>query len=360
MVIKIRKFLLLVLQLYRHPPAGVKVQIILIHNLICLYFSCMTGLKKTICLIAWQLLCVTAYCQTQPGSSFSLTVLNEKQQPAQGATVKLLQHNKPVKAMVTTTDGTARFENLSAGAYSFMVSYTGYKPQASRAYTIPAEAKDTLRLQPASTALQEVSVTAKTPAVQHKQGKTIVNVDASVTNTGTTVLDVLEKSPGVTVDRNGGIALQGKHGVLVMIDDKPTYLSGADLNNLLSSMSSSQVAQIELMPNPPAKYDAAGNAGIINIKTKKNKQQGFNGSFTASAGHGVYPKTNNSLVLNYRTGKVNTFLNYSVNFVEYLTDLYASRKYYSGNTVTSTLDQPGYFSGTFFNNTVKTGLDYYV
>src|SRR5436190_262080 len=83
----------------------------------------------------------------------------------------------------------------------------------------------------------------------------ILIIDAAVTNVGTTVLEVLEKSPGVTVDRNGGIALQGKAGVLVLIDGKQTYLSGADLNNMLGSMSSSQVEQIELMTNPPARYD---------------------------------------------------------------------------------------------------------
>ncbi|MEO6631590.1 MAG: outer membrane beta-barrel family protein, partial [Mucilaginibacter sp.] len=178
---------------------------------------------------------------------------------------------------------------------------------------------------------------------------------------GTTVLEVLEKSPGVTMDKNGGIALQGKTGVLITIDDKPTYLSGADLNNLLSSMSSTQVAQIELIANPTARYDASGNAGIINIKTKKNKIKGFNGSFTTSFGEGVYPKNNNSLVLNYRVGKINTFFNYNVNIVQYLTDLYALRKYYDENgNLTSQLKQPSYFKGIVVNNTVKTGLDYYI
>ena len=86
--------------------------------------------------------------------------------------------------------------------------------------------------------LKEVVVAGRRLPVERRQGKTIVNVEASVTNTGSTVLEVLEKSPGVTVDRNGGIALNGKAGVLVMIDDKPTYLSGDDLNNLLSSMNS--------------------------------------------------------------------------------------------------------------------------
>ena len=207
--------------------------------------------------------------------------------------------------------------------------------------------------------LQQVEVTGRTPPIKRRHDKTIVNVEASVTNTGSTVLEVLERSPGVIVDRNGGISLNGKQGVLVMIDDKPTYLSGDDLNNLLSSMNTSQVSQIELITNPSARYDAAGSAGIINIKTKKNKSEGFNGSLTGSLGQGVYPKSVNSLVLNYRKGRVNTFLNYSFNDSKYLTDLYAYRKYYDDNkNVTAILEQPAYFKGTVVNNTVKGGADF--
>ncbi|HEY4111210.1 outer membrane beta-barrel protein [Puia sp.] len=228
------------------------------------------------------------------------------------------------------------------------------------AWAIGQVGGDTVQPAPVHKSLKEVIVTGRTPPVERKRDKIIVNVEASVTNTGSTVLEVLERSPGVTVDRSGGITLNGKQGVLVMIDDKPTYLSGDDLNNLLSSMSSTQVSRIELIANPSAKYDAAGGAGIINIKTKKNKNEGFNGSVTTSYGQGVYPKNNNSVVLNYRKGKVNSFLNYSFNDVKYLTDLYAYRKYYndSKSNVTAILEQPAYFTGTVINNTVKTGMDY--
>src|ERR1700743_217091 len=130
---------------------------------------------------------------------------------------------------------------------------------------------DTVRPEPKAKVLREATVTGRTPPVERKRDRTVINVEASPANTGSTVLEVLERSPGVTVDRNGGISMNGKPGVLVMIDDKPTYLSGDDLNNLLSSMNASQVSQIELITNPSAKNDAAGSAGIINIKTKKNK-----------------------------------------------------------------------------------------
>ncbi|RCH56444.1 hypothetical protein DJ568_00875 [Mucilaginibacter hurinus] len=321
----------------------------------------MTDLIKVLCVLACQLICLTTYSQnpTAGTSGLSFTVLKDDGGAAVGATVKLLKRGAPVKAAITDDAGNISFINLHKGQYTCTVSFTGYLPYTGVYNTPSAVNSDTIILQNAKTQLQQVTVTAKTPAIEHAQGKVIINVDASVTNAGTTVLEVLEKSPGVNVDRNGGISLQGKPGVLIMIDGKPTYLSGADLNNLLSSMSSSEVSKIELMPNPSARYDAAGNAGIINIKTKKNKQQGFNGTFTASAGHGVYPKSNNSIILNYRAGKVNSFLNYTMNYGEYLTDLYALRKYYdSDNNLVSMLDQPAYFAGTFFNNAVKTGFDY--
>jgi outer membrane receptor protein involved in Fe transport len=175
------------------------------------------------------------------------------------------------------------------------------------------------------------------------------------------VLEVLEKSPGVIVDRNGGISLMGKTGVLVLIDDKPTYLGAAELTNLLGGMSSSQVDQIELITNPSAKYDAQGNAGVINIKTKKNKQRGFNGNLSTSYGQGYYPKSNNSLVLNYRDGRFNTYLTYSSNYTKNYTRLYALREYFNQNDqLESRLDQPTLLLHQSFNNTLKTGFDYYL
>jgi iron complex outermembrane receptor protein len=318
-----------------------------------------TGIKITICFIALMLISGIAYCQS-PKSNFTLTVVNEKAQPADGATVALLKDTKQVKAVITDAKGIAAIENIPQGTYTFSVTYTGYKQQVTGSYHFPSDTNTvTITLQPTPTVLKEVNITSNKPYIEQKQGKVILNVDASPSNVGTTVLEVLEKSPGVTVDRNGGISLQGKPGVLVTIDDKPTYVSGADLENLLSSMSSSQVDQIELIANPSAKYDASGNAGVINIKTKKNKLKGFNGVFTASVGQGVYPKNNENLALNYRSGKVNVFFNYNLNLAQYLTKLYALRSYFDANGVlTAMLQQPAYFKGVLVNNTLKTGIDY--
>lgn len=301
-------------------------------------------------------------CTVSAQQTLTFQIRNEKADPIAGANIELLAGIRSLKTSITDAGGQAFFSNIPEGRYTAVISHKGFTTQKRDSiYIAQNSVQLVITLKPVSTTLSEVSVSGRKPFVQQKPGKTIINVEAAVTNIGTTVLEVLEKSPGVMVDRNGGIALQGKTGVLVLIDDKPTYLAGAELNNLLSSMSSSQVELIELMTNPPAKYDASGNSGIINIKTKKNRVKGFNGSATVSAGQGVYPKSNNNLVLNFRKGKLNTFFNYNMNFNKYLMDMYALRKYYDNNgTLLSMLDQPTYFSGTFFNNTIKAGLDYHI
>ncbi|OOQ61030.1 outer membrane beta-barrel family protein [Mucilaginibacter pedocola] len=321
----------------------------------------MIFLRSIICIALLCLFGFTANSQQTGAYSFSLKVSIEKNQPAEAATVKLQKANTVIQTIITDLKGVATFHNIKTGDYTFLVSYTGYKAQTSKVYHFPGSTADTLTLQASSTGLQQVTITAKTPPVSYKQGKVILDVNASVTNTGSTVLEVLERSPGVTVDRNGGIALNGKAGAQVMIDDKLTYLSGTELANFLASMSSTQISQIELIANPTAKYDASGNAGIINIKTKKNTIKGFNGSLSNTYAQGVYAKTFNSLILNFRSGKFNTFFNYSLNYSENFFSIYALRKYYDSNQqLTAMLDQYSYSPASNFNNTIKTGFDYYL
>lgn len=210
--------------------------------------------------------------------------------------------------------------------------------------------------------LSEVTIRGRKPLVQILPDKTIINVDAAVSNTGATVLEVLEKSPGITFDRNGNISLKGRQGVLIMIDGKPSQITGTDLNNLLNGMTASQVETIEIMDNPSAKYDAAGNAGIINIKTKKNRQRGFNGNLNLNLGQGRYTRTINTLTLNHYAGKLNLFATIGVNMNKNFSDFYAHRKYYAEDekTVTAMLEQPSFFKGTAPSQSLKTGADYFI
>ncbi len=308
-------------------------------------------------------LCSAGICLAQAGAkTIKIAVINEGQQPLAGATVQLLKPDSSlVKVQVTDKAGLAEFINLPGTDYIIEASYTGYQRLFFPVKNLQQEVfTHTIALQPGAGLLGDVTVTAKKPFLQFAPDKTVVNVDAGITNAGTSIMDVLEKSPGVTVGRDGTISMKGKPQVMVLIDGKQTQLSGTDLQAYLTGISASQVDVIELIDNPGAKYDAAGNAGIINIKTKKTKQKGFNGSASISYGQGVYPKSNNSLNLNYRNGKVNLFMNYGNRIARDMMEMYALRSYLDKNGNDSLLLEQPNFTRTDINaHNIKTGLDFF-
>lgn len=289
-------------------------------------------------------------------------------QPAVASTVSLLRaaDSSIIQTNNADSSGHTVFNDLPEGIYILKISHSNYAELYSGIISVQAntasinELKFEL-LQKHST-LKEVSIVVNKPPIQQLADRTIINIDASITNTGSTILEVLEKSPGVSVDRGGNISLKGRPGVLVTIDNKPVYVTGADLITLLGSMNSGQAEVIEIIDNPPASFDASGNAGIINIKTKKNKQEGFNAHLNLSFGHGRYYKNNNSLMLNYRSPRWNYFLNYSMNANKNFMNLYALRTYYKadGKTPESVLEQPTRITGSGFNHTIRAGADYYI
>jgi len=307
-----------------------------------------------------------AMAQPSQGS-ISGTVTDTQQKPVASASVFLLRLPDSARLANAVTDsaGVFIFQSVSAGQYTLKVSATGYKESVT---TLKHETGTGLTeaqipaLQPAIAELGNVIVTGRRPPIEVMADKTVVNVEATLSNTGATALEVLEKSPGVTLNRDGNISLRGKPNPLVMIDGKPTYLSTADLISLLNTMSASQLDQIELMTNPPAKYDAAGNAGVINIKTKKNRQKGFNGSASAAYNQGRYASGNGSLNLNYRNGKFNVFGNYNYNRTNGFGDLTINRAYLGndGLSVVRNFEQPTYMRQQGHNNTGKLGVDYYL
>ncbi|MES2704224.1 MAG: outer membrane beta-barrel protein [Bacteroidota bacterium] len=182
------------------------------------------------------------------------------------------------------------------------------------AAALPARAQD----KPAADttkerALKEVSITAQKGAIERAPGKTIINVQALTANAGKTVLDVLRQSPGVTVDGQGNISMTGRQGVLVTIDGRQTYLAGDDLRDYLRSITAEEVGEIELITQPSARYDAAGNAGIINIKLRKSRRAGWNGNINSSYSVSKLYASNSTVLVNYRKNKVNIFA--SANYI---------------------------------------------
>lgn len=287
--------------------------------------------------------------------------------PVAGAQIKLFvgQDTTSIKRSLTNEKGFFEIEAPKTGKYRVVIeAFAMEKFESSLIELMESNSSydfKTIELTPIKKDLGNVTVTSKKPLVEQKIDRTIVNVEAAVTNAGNNVLEVLEKSPGITVDREGNISLKGKSGVIVMVDGKPTQLGAADLANLLRNMNASQVDQIEIMTNPPAKYDAAGNAGIINLKTKKTKMTGFNGSVTAGYAQGVYPKTNQSVVANYRVGKINVFGNYSYNYRERFQQLDLERNFIHSITkeLLSTFGQETRMQDQRHSHNGRIGVDYF-
>lgn len=283
----------------------------------------------------------------------------------QAATITLLKakDSAVVKMSVSDKAGKFEFESVPDGKYLLLVSAVGHAKQYTPAFEVAGTAVEVtpVTLTGQSKEMKAVTVTASRPMIEQKIDRTVLNVEASVTNVGANALEVLEKAPGVQVDKDGNISLKGKQGVIVMMDGRPSYLSGAELANLLKGMQASQLDQIEIMTNPPAKYDAAGNSGIINIKTKKNKIKGFNGNATVGLGQGVYFKTNESLSLNYRDGKMNLFSSYSFGYNENFQQLDIFRRYKNDDKTTNAIfEQRAFMKKLNRNNNLKLGMDYYL
>lgn len=295
------------------------------------------------------------------------SVIDAQNAPIEFANIvlKLQKDSAIVKLDVSDVNGTFTFNNVPLGNYYIEVSFVGYSTARSNIFSIAARQSsltlDPIVLQDAGISLAGVVVVGKKPLIEQKIDRMVVNVDAYVSNVGTTALEVLEKSPGIAVDRDGNISLKGKSEVMVMMDGKPSYLSSTELVNLLGSMSSNELSQIEIMTNPSAKYDAAGNAGVINIKTKKSLNQGLNGSATLSYGQGIYPKFNNSISLNYRNNKLNAFFNYGYNLNNGFFNLDFERNFYSAEGIKNyTLLQNAKRINHSQNQNLKLGLDYYI
>ena len=312
---------------------------------------------------------VSVSAQELPGKA-SGVILDETQKPIESASVSLLKatDSAVLKTVVSDKEGHFILSDLQKGRYLVSVTAVGHEKSYTAIFEIRTGREqidlNRIALKSSVNNLKTVEVVAKKPFFEQKADRMVVNVDASPANAGSTVMDVLEKSPGVTVDKDGNISLKGKQGVTVMIDNRPTYLSATDLANYLKSLPASAIDQLEIMTNPSAKYDAAGNSGIINIKTKKNKAKGFNGSATLSHSQGVYPKPSGSLNLNYRTGQVNLFLNAGYSHWEGFQDLDINRQYFTdagtAKTLNAIFSQQTRFKFIDPSVNLKFGMDYFL
>jgi iron complex outermembrane recepter protein len=293
----------------------------------------------------------------------SLSVQSEQKQAIENATAELLKPDSSlVKAAISDGAGNVLFENIPFGKYRVRSSMVHHIPTYSQEIVVSAE-NALVQLPPiilmSAGEIQGVTVEAKKPFIQRLTDRIVVNVENSIISSGSSALDVLERSPGVRIGQDDAISLAGKQGVIIMINGKNVPMSGEELGNYLRSLPSSAIERIDIITNPSARYDAAGNAGIIDIRMKKDQKLGVNGTVTAGYGQGIFPKANTGATFNYRSKKLNVFGNLNYNYGKYLNNITTQRYFYANNTYTGSYDQDNKINRIFNSSLARIGADYF-
>ncbi len=271
------------------------------------------------------------------------------------------QDTQLIRGTLTEEDGTFELNRIPTGDYLVAADALGYGTAYSTSFSLAADQQVELpafQLQVTATALNEVTVTARKPLFQQQLDRLIVNVRESPTNVGGTALEVLERSPGITVDRvNQRIALNGRDGVVIMINDRPERMDQSAVIQMLAGMPAANIDRIELISTPPANFDAEGDAGVINIILIDEQEDGWNGSWTTSGGYGRKGKWATSGQFFWRRGPWRWYGNAGTNSDYSQENLQITRSnLLQGQLVDTKLDsrRPAYIGF----HSVRTGLDY--
>ncbi|HOZ98272.1 MAG TPA: TonB-dependent receptor [Niabella sp.] len=294
--------------------------------------------------------------------------------PYVNVVVKTEKDSAFVSGTVTNDEGRFSIANIKPGNYRLEVSFMGFEEKKQPLFVgslSPFLDIPVIELEETLTTLEGVIVSAKASDLSTKLDKKIYSVADNISQNGGSVLQSMQNLPGVTV-QDGKVQLRGNDKVTVLIDGKQTALTGFGSQTGLDNIPSSAIDKIEIINNPSSKYDANGNAGIINIIMKKNKQNGFNGKVGLTSGLGslwvrkenlptirpqytVTPKINPSLSLNYRKDKLNIFLQADNLYTETLNkNEFVTRHYDDGTVINSQLKRN---RNTNFLTT-KAGVDW--
>jgi outer membrane receptor protein involved in Fe transport len=295
-------------------------------------------------------------------NELSGTLLTNGNVPIADAVIQLLKaaDSSLVKTEFSDDKGEFKFIDVKPNTYFVQTNVIGYSRFASSVFTFIESTKlAPFNLTKSEVELKEVSVTIHKPYIEREHGKMILNVENGIVSAGNSAFAVIEKAPGVRIDNNDNISFKGKQGVAVWIDGKPTPMTGSDLANYLKGMASNAIEKIEFISNPSAKYDAAGSS-IINIKLKKDKNLGTNGSVSLAYGQGVYSKTNNGFTINHRDKKINVFASYNYAYRRGFNDLKLDRNFYNKDTFLGAYIQNNYLFIGYQNQIAKAGIDYFV
>jgi outer membrane receptor protein involved in Fe transport len=273
-------------------------------------------------IITVLLLSLNAYNQTSP---FILKgrLENHLHHPLPAATISLIdQHNKTVQKISGDSIGFFHLSYDIKGNYSLAISHAGYKEFKSETFQLTDKDFGIIQLAPADT-LSGVTVSSKQNLIEVQDNTIIYNIAKSIDAQGLNAFEAFRKAPGVYVDNETTITLNGKQGALILLDGKQTHLSGKELIDLLKSMPASGLKSIEIISTPGAKYDASGSAGIINIKTNRSQVKGFNGTAGVGIAYGLNLRNSGDFIFNYRKSKVNIYGSYN-HFIGNYTYIYGT------------------------------------
>ncbi|XLS27827.1 TonB-dependent receptor domain-containing protein [Flavobacteriaceae bacterium M23B6Z8] len=319
-------------------------------------------LPKTLLIFVFLILSFNqSYAQKNFGD-ISVTVVDDQGQALEFAATVLYKAKDSTIAKIAMTDmnGKGIFEEIDHGKYYIHASFVGFNEKYSKVFTFntPQLEVPTIMLS-SNLELEEVTVRANRRVVERKIDRTVVNVGSTLVADGGNLADVMQIAPGVTVGNNGSLTLKGKSGVIVLIDGRASYMQGPDLENYLNSMPASQFKSIEIMTNPPAKYDAEGNAGIINIVTKKGARKGWNMDFTTSYRQGRFSIFSHNLGWNVNSEKLSFFGNVSFTDADTFDDYIIDRNFFdTNNELESVFDQKTFIRKENRYLTGRAGLDF--
>ncbi|MFC2089832.1 TonB-dependent receptor domain-containing protein [Bacteroidota bacterium] len=249
-------------------------------------------------------------------------VYTPQNEPSEYSTVVLMNQDSVfMNGTLSGPDGTFLFDKLGSGTYHIMVRNVEFNTHVSESIVLESSTMYTMEpvhLEARLNDLDEVVIKGEKAMVEVHPDKMVFNVANSANSTGNNALELLSKSPGVMVDMDKNIILQGKSGVQIYINGRPSRISGSDLTNMLEGMQAENIESIEIISNPSAKYDAEGSGGIINIILKENIDAGFNGNLIGSYSKGLQGRTSVGTSLNYSRKKLNFFSSLNVSENDYL------------------------------------------
>jgi len=314
-------------------------------------------MKPFLALLAVPMLPLAARAQTITGR-----VANEGGAPLSAATVSLLSATDSSWLRSELTDRDGRYIiSYEAGSYLIQAQAEGRAPRTAPC-TIPASGEATIdfALPAPAVGLEAVTVSARRPTIQAKPGMMVVNVEGSAVSAGSNVLEILRRSPGVQVDAQGRISLRGKPDVQVYVDGRPVRMSGQQLVAYLTSMTAEELAQIELITQPSAKYDAAGTAGVINIRTRAVRKRGLAVNLNGTLTQATYGQGNAAARVTYRNGPWTLYAGEYFNYVDMYNTLRVDRRFTDPATGASSgavlTDQVIRFNSRFHR--IKAGGEY--